>query len=197
MKNPDVQVPNNRIQAVKRARSLKHKLQKDKRIYNDYCTFMNKLFDKSYAKKVTSESIEGKTWYLPHHGVYHPKKPEKIRVVFDCSATYGGVSLNSMFLQGPDLTNKIAGVLSRFREEQIALVADIESMFHQVRVPVEQQDMLRFIWWPEGNLDAEPEDYMMCVHLFGGTHSPTNQPSSSNATSKECVQPEISISPNS
>ena len=46
-------------------------------------------------------------------------------------------------------------------------------MFYQVRVPVKQQDMLRFIWWPEGNLDTEPEDYVMCVHLFGGTHSPS------------------------
>ena len=53
MKNPDAQVPNNRIQAVKRARSLKRKLQKDKKMYDDYCTFMNKLFEKSYAKKVT------------------------------------------------------------------------------------------------------------------------------------------------
>ena len=64
-------------------------------------------------------------------------------------------------------------MLSRFREEQITLVADIESMFYQVRVPIEQKDILRFIWWPEGNLDAEPEDYVMCVHLFGGTHSPS------------------------
>ena len=46
-------------------------------------------------------------------------------------------------------------------------------MFYQVRVPIEQKDILRFIWWPEGNLDAEPEDYVMCVHLFGGTHSPS------------------------
>ena len=66
-----------------------------------------------------------------------------------------------MLLQGPNFTNQIVGVLTRFREEQIALVADIESMFYQVRVPVKQQDMLRFIWWPEGNLDAEPEDYVM------------------------------------
>ena len=172
-RNPDVEIPNNKIQAIKRARSLKRKLQKDKKMYDDYCAFMNKLFDKSYAKKVDGQGVEGKTWYLPHHGVYHPKKPEKIRVVFDCSATYGSVSLNSMLLQGPDLTNRIVGVLSRFREEQIALVGDIESMFYQVRVPEEQQDMLRFVWWPEGNLDAEPEDYRMCVHLFGGTHSPS------------------------
>ena len=123
LKNPDVKVPNNRIQAVKRARSLKRKLQKDEKMYSDYCTFMNKLFEKSYARKIDGTN-DGKTWYLPHHGVYHPRKPDKMRVVFDCSATYGGMSLNSMLLQGPDLTNQIVGVLSRFREEQIALVAD-------------------------------------------------------------------------
>ena len=172
LKDPDKWIPNNRIQAIKRAQSLKRKLQKDQKMHEDYCTFMNKLLDKAYAKKV-SQSNDGKTWYLPHHGVYHPKKPEKIRVVFDCSAVYKGVSLNSMLLQGPDLTNQIVGVLTRFREERIALVADIESMFYQVRVPVEQHDMLRFVWWPEGNLDEEPEDYVMCVHLFGGTHSPS------------------------
>ena len=28
--------------------------------------------------------------------------------------------------------------------------------------------MLQFV---KGNLDAKPDDYVMCVHLFGGTHS--------------------------
>lgn len=28
---------------------------------------------------------EGETvWYIPHHGVYHPQKTDKLRVVFDC-----------------------------------------------------------------------------------------------------------------
>lgn len=48
---------------------------------------------------------EGNTWYIPHHGVYHPRKPEKIRVVFDCSAKFAGTSLNDHLLTGPDLTN--------------------------------------------------------------------------------------------
>ena len=113
LKNPDVKVPNNRIQAFKRARSLKRKLQKDEKMYSDYCTFMNKLFEKSYARKIDGTN-DGKTWYLPHHGVYHPRKPDKMRVVFDCSATYGGMSLNSMLLQGPYFTYQILGVLSRF-----------------------------------------------------------------------------------
>ena len=166
-------VPNNKSLAIKRVFSLKKKLQTNKKMHEDYCTFMKNIFDKGFAEKCDSSSENGKTWYLPHHGVYHPKKPNKIRVVFDCSAKYGGVSLNSLLLQGPDLTNQIIGVLTRFREDQVALVGDIESMFYQVRVPKDQRDMLRFVWWPEGDLSAELQEYQMCVHLFGGTHSPS------------------------
>ena len=134
-------VPNNKSLAIKRVFSLKKKLQTNKKMHEDYCTFMKNIFDKGFAEKCDSSSENGKTWYLPHHGVYHPKKPNKIRVVFDCSAKYGGVSLNSLLLQGPDLTNQIIGVLTRFREDQVALVGDIESMFYQVRVPKDQRDM--------------------------------------------------------
>ena len=50
---------------------------------------------------------DGKVWYLPHHSVIHPQKPEKVRVVLDCAAKYHGVSLNANVLQGPDLTRPI------------------------------------------------------------------------------------------
>ena len=76
-------------------------------------------------------------------------------------------------LQGPDLTNKLVGVLLRFRQERIATIADIEAMFHQVRVPPEDRDVLRFLWWPDGNLRETPKAFRMCVHLFGGTWSPS------------------------
>ena len=70
------------------------------------------------------------TWHIPHHGVYHPHKPGKIRVVFECSAKFVGLSLNSMFYKGPDLRNSLVGVLTRFREDRVAVMADIESMFY-------------------------------------------------------------------
>ena len=73
---------------------------------------------------------DGDTWYIPHHGVYHPHKPGKIRVVFDCSAKFVGLSLNSMFCKGPDLTNSLVGVLTRFREDRVAVMADLETMFY-------------------------------------------------------------------
>ncbi|XP_060589840.1 uncharacterized protein LOC132744996 [Ruditapes philippinarum] len=60
----------------------------------------------------------GRIWYLPHHPVVNPKKPGKVRVVFDCAAKYRGTSLNDNLLQGPDLTNSITGVLMRFRQAQ-------------------------------------------------------------------------------
>ena len=52
-------------------------------------------------------------------------------------------------------------------------MADIQAMFHQVRVTQEDQDTLRFLWWPEGNLSKLPMSYKMTVHLFGGTWSPS------------------------
>ena len=101
----------------------------------------------------------------------HPLKPDKTRVVFDCAARYRGTSLNDQVLQGPDLANNLVGVLSRFREESIALMADEESMFHQVRVSKDDVDVLRFLWYPNSDHTQEPEEYRMLVHLFGGVFS--------------------------
>ena len=87
---------------------------------------------KGYAEKVPPESIHqntGKVWYLPSHGIYHPKKLGKIRVVFDCSASFHCVSLNERLLPGPDLANSIVGVLTRCRHEPVAMMADVEAMF--------------------------------------------------------------------
>jgi len=53
-------------------------------------------------------------------------KPGKTRVVFDYAAKHKETSLNDQLLTEPDLTNSIVGILMRFREEQVALSADIE-----------------------------------------------------------------------
>lgn len=99
------------------------------------------------AERVPTEQLaffDGRVQYIPHHGVYHSKK-KKLRVVFDCGATFQGMSLNSQVLQGPDLTSLLVGVLTRFRKEPVVLMADVEAMFHQVSVPAEESDLLRFL----------------------------------------------------
>ena len=168
-------LPNNRVQAERRLELLKKRLRKDPELLGKYREFMDNLLKKDHASTTSSEEPGplGAHWYLPHHPVFHPQKPGKVRVVFDCSAKYGNTSLNDQLLQGPDLTNSLVGVLTRFREHPVAFMSDIEAMFYQVRVRPSDRDALRFLWWPEGNLDNPPKAYQMNVHLFGGASSPS------------------------
>lgn len=51
-------------------------------------------------------------------------------MVMDVRVKYNGVFLNDEFLVGLDLLNNLCGVLFRFREERVVIVADIEFMFY-------------------------------------------------------------------
>jgi len=173
-----VDLPNNRCMAVKRINLLKKRLQRDSELLKKYTETMEMYIAKGHAVRVTEEAPpsdekNGPVWYLPHHPVTHPQKPEKVRVVFDCAATYGGKSLNTELLQGPDNTNSLVGVLVRFRQERVAIMSDVEQMFHQVYVDPKDRDALRFLWWPGGDVTKDPVDYKMQVHLFGATSSPS------------------------
>ena len=137
---------------------------------------MQNLISNGQAEKVIDSgeiSVKNSVWYIPHHGVYHPQKPDKIRVVFDCSASIEGESLNTHLLQGPDLTNKLLCVSCRFRKEPIAVMCDIEQIFYQIRVTNrDHRDYLRFLWWDTNDCTKKnPAEYRMTVHLFGATSS--------------------------
>jgi hypothetical protein len=164
-------LPNNRRIAQHRLESLKRRFKSDQEYYQHYKSFMEEILQRGDAEKVSNTATQT-VWYIPHHGVYHPKKPGKIRVVYDCSAKFNGTSLNDHLLQGPDLINPLIGVLCRFRKHPIAIMCDIEKMFHQFQVHPEDRDYLRFLWWEDGDLDKEPADYRMKVHLFGAVSSP-------------------------
>lgn len=166
------QLPNNRHLATIRARHLKRKLDKNPKYKEDYVKFMDRVFKDGDAEEAGSSPREGNTWYIPHHGVYHPRKPEKIRVVFDCSAKCEGTSLNDHLLTGPDLTNTLTGVLCRFREHHIAITCDVEKMFHRFHVHPDDRDFMRFLWWENGNTEVELQEYRMRVHIFGAASSP-------------------------
>ena len=144
-------------------------------VLGKYKEFMNDLISKDYTRKVGSQEPGplGTHWYLQHHPVFNPQKPGKIRIVLDCSAKQRDTSLNDQLLQGPDQTNTLNSVLSRFREDRIALMSDVKAMFHQVRVRPSNCNALRFLWWPDGDLKSQPDEYQMRVHLFGGATSPS------------------------
>ncbi len=174
-KSEDVRMPNNRKQAEQRLASLSKRLNRDEGFSHEYGQFMNKVIGEGYAQRVPPELLkrdDGRVWYLPHHGVYHPRK-NKLRVVFDCAARYRGTSLNDQLLQGPNLTNSLLGTLLRFRQEEIVIMGDIDSMFYQVHVPPRDCSFLRFLWWEDGDLGKPVAEYQMVVHLFGAKSSPS------------------------
>lgn len=53
--------------------------------------------------------------------------------------------------------------------QRVASTCDAERMFHQFRVPNDQRDFLRFLWYDE---DGNVKSYRMKVHLFGAKSSP-------------------------
>ena len=72
-----------------------------------------------------------------------------------------------MILQGPDQTNSLVDVLMRFMLEKVVFIADIKSMFKQVRVPDSERDLLRFLWWEEGDPANKIVQNRMMFELFG------------------------------
>lgn len=174
LKTDKPSLPFNRELAVKRWHQLLARFKRNPKFLEDYRLFMKDVIALC-AEEVPPDRHgvqDGMVNYVPHTGVYHPKKPDQIRVVFDCSAQYEGVSLNDHLLQGPDLMNTLLGILCRFRQENVAFMTDIKSMFHQFMVSEEHRDLLRFLWWKDGNPANEVTEYRMKVHLFGAGSSP-------------------------
>ena len=76
-------------------------------------------------------------------------------------------------MSGSDLTNQIIGVVTRFSEEPVAVIGDIESTFHQVLVPEKDRSLLRFLSWENYDTSSKILDFEMNVHVFEGTSSPS------------------------
>ena len=133
LRNTGIQLPDNRNQAVKRMHHLKRRFIKNPQFFEEYKRQMEELVSKCYAKKTVVKLDNGKLWYLPHHGVKHPSKPGKVKIVFNWSISYGGASLNHNLSLGPDLINQLIGILTRFRTEKVAFMGDVEACFIKLK----------------------------------------------------------------
>ena len=163
---------NNRDYVWRRMESLHRSLLRNAEKRKHMIDFMSKVFERKHAEVAPPLTPNEDCWYLPLFGVYHPKKPGKVRVVFDSSAKSQGVSLNDILLTGPDMMNSLLGILLRFRQETIAVAADVEQMFHNFKVKKDHRNFLRFFWYRDNNPDLDFIEYRMTVHVFGNTPSP-------------------------
>lgn len=155
-------LPNNLSMIKKRLLGLKSKFRNEL-FHQEYASFFTDVIRKGYAEKVPQHQLGGeigKVWYIPHHGVRHPRKGTMC-VVFDYSAEFKGASLSSQLLQGPNLTSSLLGVLVRFRQDPVVFMVDIQSMFYQVKVAEGDKDFLCFLWWPDGKVSQQIVEYWM------------------------------------
>lgn len=103
-KESEIRMPNNTDAAVQCALTLKKRLNRNQDFLREYSDCITQMLEKGYAGKVSETQLkqqDGKVWYIPHHGVYHPQK-KQLLVVFERATSYQGVSLNQRLLQGPD-----------------------------------------------------------------------------------------------
>ncbi|XP_043231034.1 uncharacterized protein LOC122386165 [Amphibalanus amphitrite] len=173
LKKEGTMLPDNREICTRRLQGLKRKFR-DQRFADRYSEVMKDMSKNGFVERVRAEDLtrdDGLVNYIPHHGVFGKK--DKLRVVFDCSSTFKGVSLNDAVLQGPSLCTPLIDVLLRFRQEEVAFMGDVNSMFHQVSVPADQRDLLRFLWWRNGDPAEDVEVWRMTVHPFGLRSSPS------------------------
>ena len=148
---------NNSVMAEKRAHYLKRKFPKDELSFSHYKDFMNEIIKKSYARVSDRTPADGKLWYLPHHGGYHPKSPIK-------SALY----LTAVLSMLVDLSTKSFWFELTLLIRSLVSSSDLAKdklLLWQTQRRCSFRSLLRF-------LSKTLIDHEMCVHVFGGKSSP-------------------------
>ena len=175
-KDDNIILPDSKKMAIRRLIGTEKRLKFHPEKAAAYQATIESYVEKGYAKKVTPEEAKEEKpnrWYLPHHAVTNPNKPREFRVVFDAAAQAHGTSLNNKLLAGPDLLRNLVGVLLRFREEAVAMVADIQEMYHQLHI-IRQDKAVQSFLWRDLNEAKEPDVYEMQVAIFGAKSSPAS-----------------------
>ena len=161
--------------------SLQKRLTKDRYLLDSYNKSSATDIEKCYVKPVVFMNPQlTNVWYLPHHPVVNPNKPGKVRRVANAASMFQGISLNSCLEAGPDLLNMF-GLLLRFREQPVAVSADIEGMFMQIGIKESDQNDLRFLW----NTAKGIKQYQYTRLIFGAKYSPSIAIFALNQTAKD------------
>ncbi|XP_055584832.1 uncharacterized protein LOC129737696 [Uranotaenia lowii] len=166
--------PDSYPMALNRLRSLDRRLNREPHLQQNVNQQIEYYLTKGYCHKATKEELlntnPSSVWYLPLNVVLNPKKPHKVRLVWDAAAKAHGVSLNSFLLKGPDLLASLPAVISKFRERRVAVGGDIKEMYHQLRIRDADQQAQRFLFrFPQ---DDRPTVFVMDVATFGAASSP-------------------------
>ncbi|XP_055585281.1 uncharacterized protein LOC129738121 [Uranotaenia lowii] len=169
-----IELPDRFPMALSRLEGLERRMERNPDLGENLRRQMREYVEKKYAHRATAVELNQadpkRIWYLPVGVVTNPKKPAKVRMIWDAAAKVDGISLNSMLLKGPDQTASLVAVLFRFRQFQVS--SDIREMFHRIHIRDDDKHSQRFLW--RENPTEKPSVYIMDVCTFGSTCSPAS-----------------------
>ena len=169
-------LPDNYSAALATLKKTERTLTKDAIWARKYEEQIQDMIDRKVARKLRPEEIrewKGPVFYISHLAVHNPNSNSTpIRIVFNSSQVFNGVSLNSCLAKGLDcyMNNQI-GILLRWREQAVAIVGDIRKMFNSVHLKDLEKHCHRFLW-RNLELDRTSEIYVMERVNMGDTPAP-------------------------
>jgi len=167
-------ITNNFGYAYKRQLSQETRLRKNPshlQAYNDNVKDLLRLNYCRVADSVDLNSPWQNVWYMPMSLVINMNKnPPKYRNVYDASARYNGMSLNDLLLKGPDLLVDLLKPLLAMRMNKIAFTADIQHMFHRIRICLRDQQAQRILF--RENHEDQMQILILNAMAFGPSCSP-------------------------
>ena len=88
LKNESMIFPDHQHLAEKRLHYLQKRFLRNSKFFADDRKFIEVTLVKHYARKSIKEATKGSYGMFHITESYHPNKPKKIRVAFNCSAEY-------------------------------------------------------------------------------------------------------------
>ena len=108
------------------------------------------MVSRGAAVKFTQAEIDswkGPKWYISHLVAPNPHSTTTpVRIVWNSSQEFMGISLNDLLHKGPDVLNQIRGVLLRFRTGLYAALGDVKKMYNSVWLEDKEVHLHRFLW---------------------------------------------------
>ncbi|XP_070495848.1 uncharacterized protein [Chironomus tepperi] len=176
-RNKDKSIPqliNNFGYAYKRQLSQEARLRKNPTHLLAYNKNVRELLNLNYCRVADSTDLNASwqnVWYMPMSLVVNMNKiPPKFRNVYDASARYKGMCLNDLLLKGPDLLIDLLKPLLVMRMNRVAFTADIQHMFHRIRICLRDQQVQRILF--RENHDDQMQTLILSAMAFGPSCSP-------------------------
>ena len=159
-------LPNNYDYALKRFSSMKANVARNPTLKQTLFNTFNELIEERWIVPLSADgnALKKPAWYL----TFFVTKQVKPRVVYDGTAVVSGASLNQAVLSGINLLNDLVEVLTRFRLDKYACMADLSKCFFQVAMSEEQRDLFRIIWFVDNNFaKGQLQVFRFTRHVWG------------------------------